>query len=192
MVSLSQDNPVNRAARHQVQSGIDLLLVDEFQDTSQIQCELIEALALDPSSSKLPSLFIVGDPKQSIYGWRNADISAYFRFVQRLKTFAAQRTPEASCIQHLYQNFRSTPTILSEVEQIIEPIMLPTPGLQPPFQSLIGVRTEEVYSEESGDCVSPVEYWVTWDIDLEADEWPSNLKERDAKPKQLNVKRQLW
>ncbi|MEC8381090.1 MAG: UvrD-helicase domain-containing protein [Myxococcota bacterium] len=176
LVSLSQDNPTNRAARHQVQSGIDLLLVDEFQDTSQIQCELIEALALDPSSSKLPSLFIVGDPKQSIYGWRNADISAYFRFVQRLEAFALQRSADSQCIQHLYQNFRSTPAILSEVEQIIDPVMCATPGLQPPFQSLIGVRKGEIYSQDDGDCVSPIEYWVTWDIDSESDSWPASPK----------------
>ena len=151
-------------------------MVDEFQDTSQIQCELIEALALDPNATKQPALFIVGDPKQSIYGWRNADISAYFRFVQRLEEFAKQRKTTAQCIQHLYQNFRSTPSILTEVEQIIEPIMTPTPGLQPPFQSLIGVRNQDVYSTDKGDCVSPVEYWVTWDINPNWARWPSSLK----------------
>ena len=64
---------------------MDLLLVDEFQDTSAVQCRLVEQIMnLNTDTNKhTPILFIVGDPKQSIYGWRNADISAYFEFCKR-------------------------------------------------------------------------------------------------------------
>lgn len=60
------------------QSQLDALLVDEFQDTNERQREIIEALAggtdRDPGR-----LFIVGDPKQSIYRFRGADVTVFGR-----------------------------------------------------------------------------------------------------------------
>src|SRR5690606_22004939 len=51
----------------QVRARIDQLLVDEFQDTDADQCEIVARLALEVGRSG-PGLFVVGDPKQSIYG----------------------------------------------------------------------------------------------------------------------------
>ncbi|MEO6193865.1 MAG: UvrD-helicase domain-containing protein, partial [Thermoanaerobaculia bacterium] len=67
--------------RRQVRRRIDQLLVDEFQDTDRIQCDLLRWIALDGPVEERPGLFLVGDPKQSIYGWRNADLRAYDGFV---------------------------------------------------------------------------------------------------------------
>ncbi|HMB54995.1 MAG TPA: UvrD-helicase domain-containing protein, partial [Thermoanaerobaculia bacterium] len=60
---------------------IDQLLVDEFQDTDLLQCEIVARLALDGPAERRPGLFLVGDPKQSIYGWRSADLGAYDGFL---------------------------------------------------------------------------------------------------------------
>jgi ATP-dependent helicase/nuclease subunit A len=131
---------------------IDLLLVDEFQDTSELQCKFIEGLISHEDS---PLLFIVGDPKQAIYGWRNADISSYFKFVEKLcKQYGAQR-------YSLLQNFRSTPNILDEVSRVIKPIMKEHNGLQPPFRELIPYRSTELFSLKTNGY-SSVTYWVTW------------------------------
>ena len=50
-------------------------LVDEFQDTDMLQWAIFKTIFLESDASRL---FIIGDPKQAIYGFRGADINAYF------------------------------------------------------------------------------------------------------------------
>jgi ATP-dependent helicase/nuclease subunit A len=139
-----------------VREGIDQLMVDEFQDTDAGQCELVARLALDelPSQHR-PGLFLVGDPKQSIYGWRNADLGAYAAFVQRAIAAGGERAL-------LDVNFRSVPPILDEVERCIDPIMHESEGHQPAFQRLHpapSVRQDSGFVEHGR---APVEHWVSW------------------------------
>jgi ATP-dependent helicase/nuclease subunit A len=144
--------------RREVRSRIDQLLVDEFQDTDRQQCALLAALALpDPSApdAPLPGLFLVGDPKQSIYGWRSADLSAYSGFVDRVRAAGGAVLP-------LVENFRSVPGILAEVEEAVAPVMRERTGLQPAFQPLVACAKLD---EEEGFAAAgrrPVEHWVLW------------------------------
>ncbi len=144
--------------RREVRGRIDQLLVDEFQDTDRQQCALLAALALpDPSApdAPLPGLFLVGDPKQSIYGWRSADLAAYSGFVERVRSAGGTVLP-------LVENFRSVPGILAEVEVAVAPVMRERAGLQPAFQPLIACAQLD---EEEGFAAAgrrPVEHWVLW------------------------------
>ncbi len=144
--------------RREVRGRIDQLLVDEFQDTDRQQCALLAALALpDPSApdAPLPGLFLVGDPKQSIYGWRSADLSAYSGFVARVRAAGGAVLP-------LVENFRSVPGILAEVAVAVAPVMRERTGLQPAFQPLLPC---EKLDEEEGFAAAgrrPVEHWVLW------------------------------
>ncbi len=140
----------------ELQDTIDQILVDEFQDTDALQCELIEILALSGERSGRPGLFLVGDPKQSIYGWRGADLRAYEGFVDRART-------EGGRVLSLVVNFRSVPEILLEVERIVAPIMHPEAGLQPPFEPLLP-REGAGPVELPAGC-EPVEHWVSWQLD---------------------------
>jgi ATP-dependent helicase/nuclease subunit A len=80
---LLRDAPEVRA---RFQERFRVILVDEFQDTDPLQAELLLLLASDASGRVRPgSLFIVGDPKQSIYRFRRADVGVYRRISEELK-----------------------------------------------------------------------------------------------------------
>jgi ATP-dependent exoDNAse (exonuclease V) beta subunit len=74
------------------------LIVDEYQDTNQLQHDILSSL-VEPKSGRM---VVVGDPKQSIYGFRSAHVGVF----QRLKADAAWKLIE------LTQNFRSHPELL--------------------------------------------------------------------------------
>jgi ATP-dependent helicase/nuclease subunit A len=142
--------------RRRVRRGIDQLLVDEFQDTDRIQCEILRWIALDGAADERPGLFLVGDPKQSIYGWRSADLRAYEGFVDLARRDRGEVLP-------LALNFRSVPAILDEVARVIGPVMVERPGLQPPFEPLLPCerRSGEPGFVRSGRWAA-VEHWVSW------------------------------
>lgn len=147
-------------------AGIDQLLVDEFQDTDALQCELLTSLVLEPQAAgaSAPDLFLVGDPKQSIYGWRNADLRSYHEFVQSILSIGGEQFD-------LTVNFRSVPPILDEVERCLEPVMEEIGGVQPKFQRLHPAPNHANYDPQTangGEAV--VEHWVSWKHEQQAGE----------------------
>jgi ATP-dependent helicase/nuclease subunit A len=76
--------------RARLASRFKFILVDEYQDTNQLQYELLLPLLNDLRSG---NLFIVGDPKQSIYGFRNAEVAVFDRTCREI---AARNGPQAS------------------------------------------------------------------------------------------------
>ena len=66
--------------RERIRDELQLVFVDEFQDTDPLQAEIVERVARVEDGG----LFIVGDPKQSIYGFRSADIGFYQAFAEAL------------------------------------------------------------------------------------------------------------
>lgn len=95
---------------------IRVLIVDEFQDVDPVQKEIAYLLA-DPLSraTDTPRLMLVGDPKQSIYAFRGADVTVWNE-VQR--DFAERG---AGIVMHLADNFRSVAPILAFVASAIGP-----------------------------------------------------------------------
>ncbi len=107
---------VHEGARSELAERYRYLLVDEFQDTDPIQAEVVFLLAAGESASQADgtvdwtrttprpgALFVVGDPKQSIYRFRRADITIYNRVKQRLR--------ECGEVVELTANFRSRPAL---------------------------------------------------------------------------------
>lgn len=78
IISYSEKILKNPFVQKELQERYSYILVDEYQDTNEIQNEIISAF----SSS---NLFIVGDPKQSIYAFRGTDLSSYFSFASGVK-----------------------------------------------------------------------------------------------------------
>ena len=92
-----------------LRAGLDAryryVLVDEYQDTNLAQYAIVRALSIDH-----PNLAVTGDPDQSIYGWRGANLSNILEFE---KDYAQVK------IVRLEQNFRSTPNILCVADHLI-------------------------------------------------------------------------
>jgi ATP-dependent helicase/nuclease subunit A len=80
------------------------IMVDEFQDTNKLQCELIDVVAGDGSE-----LFFVGDEFQSIYGFRHADV----------QVFRDRRDAEGGVLA-LSRNYRSRPEVLAAVNYLFQ------------------------------------------------------------------------
>jgi ATP-dependent helicase/nuclease subunit A len=138
--------------RRREQLRIQQLLVDEFQDTDPLQSEIVRLLALEGPEHERPGLFLVGDPKQSIFGWRDADLAAYEGFVAAALESGGERF-------QLVRNFRSDPPLLEEVSAVVRPVMVEAERLQPPF---VGLQPDREGSRLESPHWRPVEYWVSW------------------------------
>jgi DNA helicase II / ATP-dependent DNA helicase PcrA len=85
--------------REHYQRKFQFILVDEYQDTNQLQCQLIDLLA-----ARHQNLMVVGDDAQSIYGWRGAEYRNIIEFPRRY--------PKTTIFK-IETNYRSTPEILA-------------------------------------------------------------------------------
>jgi ATP-dependent exoDNAse (exonuclease V) beta subunit len=131
--------------RRHFQQRFKRLFVDEFQDTDPLQAELLLLLAADnPEDSDwervtpVPGkLFIVGDPKQSIYRFRRADVGTYQRVCERLHAAGAVRV-------ELHRSFRAVPNIQRIVNAAFAPVMDGDPeGLQAHYMALEPCRPDD-------------------------------------------------
>ena len=97
--NLLRDNEeIRERERHRFRS----IMVDEFQDTNRLQCELVDLLRAPESE-----MFFVGDEFQSIYGFRHADVAVF----RERRAAAAQLLP-------LTLNYRSRPEVLAAVNEL--------------------------------------------------------------------------
>ncbi len=104
--------------REQFRGRFRALLVDEFQDTDPLQADLLRRLAGEGDESTLRpgALFIVGDPKQSIYRFRRADVGAYRQISDEFEAAGAVQVT-------LQTSFRSVPAIQRFVNAAFRPDM---------------------------------------------------------------------
>ncbi len=120
------------------------IFVDEFQDTDPLQAEILLLLAAsDPESTDwravtpIPGrLFIVGDPKQSIYRFRRADVGIYREVCERLRACGARPVK-------LETSFRSVPQIQACINAAFAPVMTGDAfTLQADYVPLLASRAE--------------------------------------------------
>jgi ATP-dependent helicase/nuclease subunit A len=121
----------NQLVREALQQKFRYVLVDEFQDTDPVQAEIVFWLAEDGTSSSVAkdckddvdwreaalrpgALFVVGDPKQSIYRFRRADIDIY-NIVRRRFT-----DPAVGRVVSLTRNFRSVPKLCNWANEVFQ------------------------------------------------------------------------
>ena len=104
--------------RHAVQRRIRLLVVDEFQDVDPVQRDIAELLGgiSHPSDPQPTRLILVGDPKQSIYRFRRADVTVW-------NTVNARFANGTGTVLPLSENFRSKAAILGFVDAVVGPML---------------------------------------------------------------------
>ena len=88
MLIKAQNMLLNEEIRDKIGKRYRFLMVDEFQDTNEIQYNIIKSLVPRLSGNQNNNninLFIVGDPKQSIYGFRNADVRVFKKATEDIK-----------------------------------------------------------------------------------------------------------
>lgn len=103
IANLLRQNP---AIREELDQRYRYILVDEYQDTNLAQYAIVRALSIN-----YPNLAVTGDPDQSIYGWRGADLNNILDFEKdypRVKTV------------RLEKNYRSTPNVLRVADHLIQ------------------------------------------------------------------------
>lgn len=113
---------------------LDLVLVDEFQDTNSVQREILEKIA----RKNWQNFFVVGDAKQSIYRFRAADVSVF----QGLRSKAA----ESGALVNLFRNYRSRKELV-EASNTISAHLFPKEGEGKSFEALF---SESAAGRDSG------------------------------------------
>ena len=123
---------------------IEHILVDEFQDTSRAQHELLKGLTGQWSDGDGRTLFLVGDPVQSIYGFRAAEVALFSQAWEDERLGAVRLTPV-----RLQSNFRSTPEIVGWIERSLSPGMAVTDKVKG------AVKLERAVASRSGSGKTP-------------------------------------
>jgi ATP-dependent helicase/nuclease subunit A len=133
----------NAAVRGELQDRFSHIFVDEFQDTDPLQAELLLLLAADDRAvtdwrAVMPrpgKLFIVGDPKQSIYRFRRADVALY----QSVKRHLLER---GAALGYLSVSFRATTEMQRMINAAFAPLMPVESASQPAYAALEPSRTD--------------------------------------------------
>ncbi len=116
----------NESIRRKLADRFRYIMVDEFQDTNPVQWEIVRLMGSDERMElKEDAIFVVGDPKQSIYGFRDADIRV-FRGVK--ETFARQRRLTEAGLDDsavvFRESFRFVPAINAFINHLFEALLV--------------------------------------------------------------------
>lgn len=123
----------NEKVRRKLAQRFKFIMVDEYQDTNKLQYEILLPL-VDHLAGR--NLFIVGDPKQSIYGFRNADVAV---FTETKEHIAAHAGPDSAVV--LAESFRLLRDIVAFVNCVFSTLMDPEKGRHEiPYDRLVRGR----------------------------------------------------
>jgi ATP-dependent exoDNAse (exonuclease V) beta subunit len=119
------------------------ILVDEFQDTSSAQLELVRLLTAGWQRDDGRSVFCVGDPMQSIYGFRRAEVRAFLELAE--EGMGELRFE----VQRLRDNFRSAPPVVDWINECFSRVL---PRLDDRERGAIAFRRSEPAVPDSPAC----------------------------------------
>lgn len=134
--------PTGDALARVVQHRYPVILVDEFQDTNHDQEHILASIWRHPERLYLGCMVMVGDDKQAIYNFRGGDMLIYRRVEQQVLQLAQQFPQWVHCYT-LTQNFRSTSSLVQQLNQFF--------SQRVDFGE--GVKYIPVYSEKSSALI---------------------------------------
>jgi exodeoxyribonuclease V beta subunit len=140
-----------------LQTKFKAALIDEFQDTDPVQYDIFKQIFHGPGSI----LFLIGDPKQAIYGFRGADLFTYLAAVEQI--------PERYTLQ---ENWRSQPGLIRAVNTLFSarehPFVYEQIGFQPSFPAQGQQNREQA---PQADRPAALQIWF-----MKSDEWADQGK----------------
>jgi ATP-dependent helicase/nuclease subunit A len=173
-------------------------LVDEFQDTNSLQRDLMTRLALNGADSGVrkeretqnqerrlrstprPNLFIVGDRKQSIYGFRGADVDVFRQMTDTIET-------QKGLAVALHRNFRSQPPLIRFFNLLFESVFECDPAIASDQRNQLGYTENEasIAAREDEDPAPVVELLVDLKPAGKGDTASTQAKPRERDAAQL-------
>jgi exodeoxyribonuclease V beta subunit len=156
-----------------VRKRYQAVVIDEFQDTDPTQWNIFETLFFK-EEHKLSTLYLVGDPKQSIYAFRRADVYLYLRAASLLGDQA---------LAYLNTNFRSHPHLVDALNEFFS-FQLPSDWMLLPFLGasleVRRVLSKPFYpSSLDGDEKGRLHFFVVEDGEVSTKKWPREEIEED-------------
>ena len=156
----------------------DHILVDEFQDTSSLQWKIIDKLTEEwrsgmgskRDSGKIPTIFLVGDEKQSIYLFRGANVSLFQEAKERFSKWLGQEY----YFEEIRENYRSLPEIINFTNSVFKRLMPPA-MYESRCDSFLSWRTKYTPFEATREGEGHVEL-----ILIEGDEGIKSRREQEA------------
>ncbi len=113
LAAVLSDPVLGPDARRRLRARFPVVLIDEFQDTDPVQWQIVEHAFVGQVS-----LVLIGDPKQAIYGFRGADVTAYLNAVE-----------SADRVDTLERNWRSEPELLRALDALFGPCTFGDPRI---------------------------------------------------------------
>jgi len=194
----------NAEVRRYFQNRFTHLLVDEFQDTDPIQAEVILHLCGEDADEtswqkariRQGSLFVVGDPKQSIYRFRRADIDMYNEVKEIMKRAGGRILP-------LNVNFRSVPAICdwlnpifknkfpAEADRFRPAFETVDPFLESPVGGIRCVTIAKITGNPQAEVAAvdaeKIAGWIAWALENGFSILDDKQRERPARPEDFMI-----
>ncbi|MEP6920853.1 MAG: UvrD-helicase domain-containing protein [bacterium] len=155
-------------------------LVDEFQDTNGLQRRLLEQLAFQKGRRESANLFIVGDRKQSIYGFRGADVDVFRKMTETLTAAGGESRP-------LLLNFRSQPPLIRFFNYLFAGLFQPKDDVSQEEREELGYVGHELSEARNlkNDPGPLVELLITTEASGDPDDPKAEFGSRDLDAEQL-------
>ncbi|MEA2014323.1 MAG: 3'-5' exonuclease, partial [Thermodesulfobacteriota bacterium] len=125
------------------------LLVDEFQDTNRAQWELVSRLCSGWTPEDGRTVFIVGDPKQSIYSFRNAEVSLFLEAKEGIPVMGGRTIPLDTHL--LTTNFRSGKNLIEWINGLFGEVVMKDPDTD---ADEVPFSPSETYGDKDGGTIS--------------------------------------
>lgn len=153
---------------HKVKSHYKAAIIDEFQDTDPLQWNIFKKIFFQ-NNEYIKAFYLVGDPKQSIYAFRNADLKTYFSAAELLGKEAKY---------FLNTNYRSSESLIRSInflfseEFINRWLKAGKNEISSYLPVLSKIKVDDLFQDEK-----PVVFFITKDKSIKTKKWPSKVIE---------------